>query len=104
MAHDVDGRPLQVPGPQAAPARRKSELSLLDAPEIIERKSIQSDTRSNLSRDDRLSNNGRPGSALSDPASSHLPAVNSPPATSTASRDRNAVRTIPGMANSDPTP
>ncbi|KAK2764353.1 hypothetical protein FQN54_009046 [Arachnomyces sp. PD_36] len=100
MAHDVDGRKLQVPASQAAPGRRKSEVSLLDAPEIIERRSIQSDARSNLSRDDRISSNGRPGSALSDPTSPHGPAASPPPGMNTVPRDPHFVRTIPAWVRS----
>lgn len=105
MAHDADGRQLQVPTSQAtAPTRRKSELSLLDAPEILERKSIQSDAKANLSSDERLSNNGRPGSALSGLTSSHAPAAIAPPVPNPGPRDLNAVRTIPGMAYATPPP
>ena len=100
MAHDADGRQLQVPSSQNQPARRRSELSLLDAPEIIERRSIHSDTRSYSRGDDRLSNTGRPSSALSDPASSHVPAINGPGIT--VARD-HTVRTVPGMGNAYPT-
>lgn len=98
MAHDAEGRQLQAATSQTAPTRRKSQLSLLDAPEILERKSIQSDAKSNLSRDERVSNNGHPDSALSDPVSSYAPAAVTPPGLRTVPQDLNTIRTIPGMA------
>lgn len=79
-------------------------MSLLDAPEILERKSIQSDAKSNLSRDERVSNNGRSGSVLSDPISSRAPTVIPPPGQRPTPRDLNAVRTVPGMAYASPLP
>ena len=102
MAHDAEGRQPQALNPQTAPARRKSELSLLDAPEVLERKAIHSDVRSNLSRDERVSVNGRPNSALSDVPSSHATATITSPGVKTPPRDLHGVRTIPGMGDATP--
>jgi hypothetical protein len=77
-------------------------LSLLDAPEITERRSVHSDTKSRSRGDDRLSSNGRPGSALSDAVSSHVPAMNGAPGI-TVARD-HTVRTVPGMGKGSHTP